>query len=239
MKRHLFSLEEDIFVANNSAVLLVEADNITREITTGMLQYLGYSVESVRKGNEAVVLYRLRKEGGNPFKAVILDICHTKGPSGSETLRKLIECDPGVKVVASSGFTGDLTPAGPAADLFHASLPKPYGIRQLGSVLRALISSPPTKEGLTGIRKDVRHGIAGHFRFVVGDRSGNVCKGTAIDISKHGLGFLTETVLTEGQSIRVTDHDTLNIAGCEARVVWVKKGPQHYRAGAKFVPPCR
>lgn len=238
MKRHLFSLEEDIFVADNSAVLLVEADNVTREITTGMLQYLGYSVEAVRKGREAVVLYKLRKDEGNPFKAVILDVCHPKARRGIETLRELIEYDPDVKVVASSGFTGDFTLDGPEGSDFQASLPKPYGIRQLGSVLRAVVNSGPKKEKLTNIRRDVRHGISGHFRFVVGDKSGNVCKGVAIDVSKHGLGFLTETVLTEGQAIKVTDHDLLNIAGCEAQVVWVKKEPRRYRAGAKFVLPC-
>lgn len=235
MKEYFISGEKDIFASNNTAVLLIEEDEMTREITTGMLQYLGYQVDAVGQGEEAVALYKLRKEEGRPFEAVILEICSSKDPDGRETLRQLLEYDPEVKLVASSGFTGVMNIAAPRDSGFRALLPKPYGIRQLGSVLRAVISSGPEKDRLTNIRKDVRHGIFGHFKFVVGNKSGNVYEGTAINISKHGFGFLTEAVFAEGQTIRVTDHDLPNIVGAKAQVVWVKRGSRHYRAGAEFV----
>lgn len=235
MERHLVSLDEDIFASDNSPVLLIEEDEMTKEVTTGMLQYLGYTTEAVGKGEEAVALYKLRKEEGNPFKAVIFDICHPEGPDGKETLRQLLEYDPDVKAVASLGFTGNRAMADPVANGFHASLPKPYGIRQLGSVLRAVTGSGQEKEESTNIRRDVRHGIVAHFQFVVGDGPGNVCEGITINISKHGFGFLTEAVFAEGQTIRVTDHDLRNIVGSKARVMWVRKGPRHYRAGVEFV----
>ena len=88
MKRHLVSLEEDIFASGNSAILLIEEDEMTKEITVGMLQYLGYTVEAVGRGKEAVALYKFWKEEGNPFKAVIFNICHLKGPDGKEALQQ-------------------------------------------------------------------------------------------------------------------------------------------------------
>lgn len=92
----------------------------------------------------------------------------------------------------------------------------------------------PEKEELTKTRKDMRHSIVAHFQFVVEGEEGNVCEGIVVNISKHGFGFLTESVLKEGEVIRVTDHDLRNIVGCRARIEWVEKGPRHYRAGAKF-----
>jgi CheY-like chemotaxis protein len=232
MKRHLVSLE-DIFASENSAILLIEEDEMTKEITVGMLQYLGYTVEAVGRGEEAVALYKFRKEEGNPFKAIIFGIWHAKGLDGKETLQQLLDYDPEVKAIVSSGITCNKTMADREVNGFHAPLPKSYGIRQLGSVLRAVIGSGPEKEKLTNIRRDVRHGIAAHFQFV--DETGNVYEGITIDISKHGFGFLTEAVFAEGQIITVIDHELRNIVECKARVMWVKKSRQYYRAGAKIL----
>jgi DNA-binding response OmpR family regulator len=226
--------EEDIFVTGNSSVLLMEDDEMTKEITMAMLRYLGYAVEAVNGGEEAVSLYRLRKEEGRPFKIVILDVCQPEGLSGEEILRRLLEYDPDARAVASSGFTCGGTMTGFRALGFRAPLPKPYGIRELGSVLRAVLGAGPA-EGLENIRRDVRHGIVANFRFVLGNKPENICEGVTINISKHGFGFLTETAFTRGQTITVTGHDLPDMAGCRARVVWVREGPRHYRAGARFV----
>lgn len=229
-----FEKEEDIFVSQDNAVLLLEDNKMTRKITAEMLQYLGYTVEAVARGEEAVHVYRQWKEEGRPFKAVILDLCQPEGPGGEETLRQLMEYDPDVKAVASSGFTGSEAMINFRASGFRAPLPKPYGIRQLGSVLRAVIGFGEVKKDLKNIRKDLRHGIIANFEFIVGGRA-DVCEGVTFNISQHGFGFLTEAVFTQGQSITVTKHDLPNMAGCKARVVWVREGARHSRAGAQFV----
>jgi PilZ domain len=84
-------------------------------------------------------------------------------------------------------------------------------------------------------RKEVRHGIAANFQFVCGDNSEDICYGVTLSISTSGFGFLTLSILKEGQDIVVTKHDVPNLAGRKARVVWVKKGPAHYSAGVEFV----
>ncbi len=84
-------------------------------------------------------------------------------------------------------------------------------------------------------RKDLRHEIVANFQFVVGDKPDDVCEGITINISNNGFGFLTETGCKEGQDIMVTKHDVPRVAGQEATVMWVKKGPIHYNVGVKFV----
>jgi DNA-binding NarL/FixJ family response regulator len=51
--------------------------------------------------------------------------------SGLETLAALREVDPGVKVVASSGYFDDSAAAAAKRRGFHGILPKPYGAEQL------------------------------------------------------------------------------------------------------------
>ena len=48
-------------------VLVMDDEEDIREITQDILEELGYTVESVENGTEAVDLYRKRKEGGDAF----------------------------------------------------------------------------------------------------------------------------------------------------------------------------
>jgi DNA-binding NtrC family response regulator len=92
-------------------------------------------------------LYRIRREEGCPFKAVILDIYQPEGIRGRETMRHLLEYDPEVKAIASSGLTDDKTMIEPEKYGFLASLPKPYQVSQLSAILRDIVGT-----GQTGLR---------------------------------------------------------------------------------------
>jgi CheY-like chemotaxis protein len=230
-----FGKEEDSVASGTGSVLLMEDDIMTGQITTEMLHSLGYTVEAVTGGEEAVVLYRVRKEEGRPFKAVILDIYQPAGIGGEETLRRLLDYDPGVRAIAFSGRLDHKTMTDPKACGFRASLPKPYSIRQLGCVLQDAIGCEPGEKSLKDRRNDVRHEIVSNFEFFLGNKSEDICGGVTINISKHGFGFLSEEAFTEGQVMVVTKHDVPYITGRKARVLWTRKGVRHYQAGAKFV----
>ncbi len=135
----LLKKEEDIVARETGAILLMDDDEMISKITAEMLQDLGYTVVTVTTGEEAVELYRLRKEEGRPFKAVILDIYQPEGIGGTEAVKHLLEYDQGVKAIASSGLADDKTMTHPEDYGFRASLPKPYDMRQLYSVLREVI----------------------------------------------------------------------------------------------------
>jgi CheY-like chemotaxis protein len=136
----LLKKEEDIAALGTGTILLLEDDEMIRNLATEMLHDLGYTVEAVSRGEEAVNLYRLRKEEGHPFKAVILDLYQPDGIGGEETMKRLLEYDSGVKAIASSGLVDDETMTDPKAYGFLSSLPKPYDIRQLRSVMREVIN---------------------------------------------------------------------------------------------------
>jgi CheY-like chemotaxis protein len=220
--------EEDAVAIGTGTVLLLDDDEMISRLATEMLQALGYTTEAVTTGEKAVELYRLRKEEGSPFEAVILDIYQPDGIGGEETMKRLLEYDPGVKAIASSGLVDDKTMTAPRAYGFRGSLPKPYDMGQLRSVLREVTDWRDR-------RKDVRHGIVANFSFVAGGGSDDMREGITINISRSGFGFLTDEVFAQGQDIVVTKHELPNVAGHKAKVAWVKKGSVHYHVGVEFV----
>jgi CheY-like chemotaxis protein len=220
--------EEDIGALGTGTVLLLEDDDMLSKLTAEMLRALGYTLEAVTTGEEAIEIYRLRKEEGSSFDAVILDIYQPDGIGGEETMKRLLEYDSGVKAIASSGFVDDKTIIDPKAFGFRGSLPKPYDMSQLRAVLQEVIDWEDR-------RKDVRHDIVANFSFVAGGGSDDMREGITINISKNGFGFLTDEAFAQGQDIVVTTHDLPKVAGHKAKVAWAKKGPVHYSVGVEFV----
>jgi DNA-binding NtrC family response regulator len=131
-----FDEEEDSAVSKDSTVLLMHDDQMTIQIKTALLKYLGYSAETVTAGEEAVALYKARKEEGRPFKAVIFDICHPECIQGCEAVKDLMEYDPEVNAIASSGLNEYKIMTEPDEYGDQGSLFKPYNLRQLGAALR-------------------------------------------------------------------------------------------------------
>ncbi len=66
-----------------------------------MLESLGYRVMAAGSGQEAISVYREKKDG---IDLVILDMIMT-GVSGGETYDRLREIDPGIRVLLASGYS--------------------------------------------------------------------------------------------------------------------------------------
>ena len=122
-------------------VLVMDDDQDIRGIAQGMLEELGYTVDFAEHGAQAVALYRQRKEQGIPFLAAILDLTIPGGMGGKETIARLLEIDPGVKAVVSSGYSNDPVMANYLDYGFSAVLSKPYRPQEMGRVLWDLAGS--------------------------------------------------------------------------------------------------
>lgn len=120
-------------------VLVMDDDDDIRGIAEGMLNELGYSVEMVENGSQAVELYRKCLEEGAPFSAAILDLTIRGGMGGRETIGELLKIDPAVKAVVSSGYCNDPVLANFQDYGFRSVLGKPYRLKELGIVLKKLL----------------------------------------------------------------------------------------------------
>jgi two-component system cell cycle sensor histidine kinase/response regulator CckA len=76
---------------------------------------------------------------GMPFDIVILDVTVPGGMGGEKTIQKLVEIDPAVKAIVSSGYFDDAAIANHLSQGFKAYLKKPYNIAQLRGILNSLL----------------------------------------------------------------------------------------------------
>jgi CheY-like chemotaxis protein len=120
-------------------VLLMDDEQIIRDVTHEILQFLNYEVMSAREGIEAVDLYKKEKMAGHPFDMVILDLSISNGLGGKETIDLLRNFDPAVKAVISSGFTDDPVVKDFSHYGFSERLTKPYNIHEMKNLLEKVI----------------------------------------------------------------------------------------------------
>lgn len=95
------------FMGGAGRVLVMDDEELVRNIATRILTQAGYEVKTAVDGFEAIDAYVQARESGTPFDLVIMDLTIPGGLGGKETLTKLLEFDPGVKAIVSSGYSND------------------------------------------------------------------------------------------------------------------------------------
>ncbi|MBW2149668.1 MAG: PAS domain S-box protein [Deltaproteobacteria bacterium] len=122
-------------LVGNGKILLMDDEKIVREVAGRMLEHIGYDLAFAENGEEAIELYRKAKESGQPFDALIMDLTVPGAMGGKEAMVKLLEIDPEVKAVVSSGYFNDPVMADFRKYGFQGVVVKPYKIEDLNKVL--------------------------------------------------------------------------------------------------------
>jgi PAS domain S-box-containing protein len=86
-------------VGGKEKILVVDDDKVQREVNRKLLAKLGYIVDVVKSGEEALDILQ-----EHPQDLLILDIIMPDGIDGTETLRRAIELNPSQKAIIVSGF---------------------------------------------------------------------------------------------------------------------------------------
>ena len=122
--------------------ILVMDDMEAMMIVAGeILTVLGYEVEYSTNGNEAIKAYKAAKDEGNPFDACVFDLTVPGGMGGEEAANILIDYDPNLVAIASSGYTSSDVMSDYKNSAFKAVLPKPYRIKEMSDILHELLNS--------------------------------------------------------------------------------------------------
>ena len=127
-------------VAGEGKILLMDDEEMIREMGREMLMLLGYDVDVAANGDEALVLYRMGKNSGYPYSAVILDLTVRGGTGGKETILKLLEIEPTIKAIVSSGYSNDPIMADYKKYGFSGVVVKPYSAEELSRTLEMVIN---------------------------------------------------------------------------------------------------
>jgi CheY-like chemotaxis protein len=121
-------------------ILVMDDEEIVRDVATKMLGAIGYQVETSIDGEETLELYQKAKDAGEPYDAVIMDLTIPGGMGGKETIARLREVDPAVNAVVSSGYANDPIMAEYQKYGFNGVIPKPYDMQELSRIIKEVIS---------------------------------------------------------------------------------------------------
>jgi two-component system, cell cycle sensor histidine kinase and response regulator CckA len=124
---------------NGFSVLVMDDEEMIRDMTCDMIESLGYRVQSCRDGAEAIALYQAAREAGRPFSAVIMDLTIPGGMGGMEAARQLKAIDAEARLIVSSGYSTDPIMSGFDSFGFCATLMKPYTLAEVISTLSCVL----------------------------------------------------------------------------------------------------
>ncbi|MCP5004703.1 MAG: PAS domain S-box protein, partial [Planctomycetes bacterium] len=129
----------DTFAVGEGKVLIMDDEEIIRQSLGDLLKYKGYEVECAKDGDEAIELYKKAMEASQPFNAVILDLTIRGGMGGKEAIKKLLEINPEVKAIVTSGYSNDPVLANFKDYGFCGVFAKINNIEELGKTLQSVI----------------------------------------------------------------------------------------------------
>ncbi len=122
-------------------ILVMDDEQMVREVAGEMIRQMGFEVEYASDGREAVDRYSRAMEGGKPFDAVMVDLTVPGGMGGEEAQKKLMEIDPAVRSIVSSGYSNDPVMSKYEEYGFKGVVTKPYNIETLSKVIHSVLKN--------------------------------------------------------------------------------------------------
>ncbi|MEW6349338.1 MAG: response regulator [Thermodesulfobacteriota bacterium] len=119
----------------SETILLVDDDELIRQLGSRILQRGGYAVIEASNGKEALDVYRSR---GKEISLVVLDLIMPE-MGGVECLQELLKIGLDVKVVIASGFSAEKH----TRDLLHSGakgfVNKPFNMKDVLETVRNVL----------------------------------------------------------------------------------------------------
>ncbi len=120
-------------------VLVMDDDEAIRDVIEEMLTFLGYEPSFAHEGSKAIELFKGARAKGEDYSLVIMDLTVVKGMGGLEATRNLLEIDPGVKVIVSSGYSNDPVMGDYTKNGFKDVVSKPYKLEDLDAAIKRVL----------------------------------------------------------------------------------------------------
>lgn len=123
-------------------VLVVEDEQLLRDLVEPALADAGYSVLLAHNGSEALKYLEERESEEAPLRALVTDVQLGPGPSGWEIAKRARELHPEIPVVYVTGAA--------AAEWSSKGVPnsliiqKPFAPAQVVTAVSQLLNAPPT-----------------------------------------------------------------------------------------------
>lgn len=121
-------------------ILVMDDEEIVRNVSGLMLKELGYEAEFAKDGKEAIQIFERAVLSNKPFDAVIMDLTIPGGMGGKECIKILTQIDSNVKAIVSSGYSIDEVLSDYKEYGFSGVVTKPYKLDELNEILYTVLS---------------------------------------------------------------------------------------------------
>ncbi|MFX1534182.1 MAG: PAS domain S-box protein, partial [Promethearchaeota archaeon] len=128
--------EKQPLLGHGETILIVDDEDIVRVLLERLVKRFGYNAMTARDGQEALDIYQAHKDA---IDVIILDLIMPK-LSGTMLMEKIIEINPEVRVIISSGHSDDELSDGILA-YAKAYLTKPYTAEEVVKVIKKALNS--------------------------------------------------------------------------------------------------
>jgi PAS domain S-box-containing protein len=130
-------IEETNMPYGHETLMIVDDEEIIRQMGKRMLERFGYSVLVASNGDEAIQLF----DTSDHVDLLILDMVMPQ-MNGWETLSRIRKLDPQVKALLTSGHSQEQIPTEHHADGFNGYIHKPFMTGQILRLIRQTLDAP-------------------------------------------------------------------------------------------------
>ena len=132
--------EIEIPEQETTRILVMDDEEMILDILTESLSLLGYTVDTAIDGERAIEKYIKADKQGRPFDVVIMDLTIPGGKGGEDTIAELLDINPNVKAIVSSGYSTGKVMSNPAKYGFKGRLVKPFKMESLKNELLKVLN---------------------------------------------------------------------------------------------------
>lgn len=128
--------QTDSPASQKQKILVMDDENVIRDIASQTLDHFGYAVQCAKDGDEAVEIFLKATESGQPFNIALLDLTIPGEEGGKDVVRRLLDIDPGVRAIVTSGYSNDPVMQNFTEYGFSGAIAKPFTLDELNRVLK-------------------------------------------------------------------------------------------------------
>lgn len=134
------SSDEKAPVSGKGRILVMDDEEMIRTLAGEILDHLGYQVALAVNGQETIEHYQKARDSGEPFDLIIMDLTVPGAMGGKEAIERLLQIDPGVRAIVSSGYSDDPILVNYRTYGFKGMIKKPYRLTELSHIVHEVIS---------------------------------------------------------------------------------------------------
>lgn len=120
----------------DGTVIVMDDEEVIREILKAMLEELGFNVLTASEGVEAVGLFKSEVNKGNNISSLMFDLTVPGGMGGKDAVKEIRKINASVPVFVASGYADDPAISQPNDYGFTDSIPKPFTIARLSEMFK-------------------------------------------------------------------------------------------------------